>query len=279
MKNVVKKSISFLVVCCFLSCNLENKETQKEIEEYKTEIASLKKKIQIKESVNFSMKEINEKNEAKLKNLEEKAKSQFYLSKNDASFLLDEKMQFILNKKDFFDKAIELADFKNNSFYRIYFDFFNFSDFFEEFPVKGQKDFVWYLMNRFDRSSKNIRSFFNEEIVEYVAEAIKLTGAYESSGLERRIDFLIATYEDDQVSSDFFLELYTKFDSREWGWDEDFLLNLPSENIKMIMSEPDGEGIVIQDVFDSYGFWARRYHEHNAEVVYTILKEFKTFLP
>ncbi len=274
-----KKGVALLLIGSCLSCNFRSEETEKEIESYKTEITSLKKKIQIKESVNFSLREINEKNESKIEALEEKAKSQFYLSKNEASYLIDEKMQFILNKKDFLDKTIKIADFKNNSFFEIYNFFFYFGDYYESNPVEDERGFMQYLMNRFDRNSDNIRSFFNEDIIEYLAEAIRLTGAYESSGLESRINFLLTAYEDEASDPDLFLKLHKKFSSNEWSWNEDFLLNLPSENVKMIMSDSFEVDVDAQKVFDSYGFWARRHKEGNAEVVYTILKEFKTFLP
>lgn len=269
--NMILKRVFgvLLIIISFSSCE-NNKE---EVEKYKTQVEKLKKEISIKINVNDILRGKNEKNIEKINVLEEKAKSQFYLSKNEADFFIDEKMKFILNKKDFFDKIIGLSDFENSSFFSIYNHFFYFGDYYESNPIENEQEFIHYLMNKFDRRPSTIKSFFDKEIIKYLAKQIKRTKAYKKSGLEPRLKALINTYEDTTTNPDFVM-LYNNFNSNEWGWDEDYLLGLPSETMKENLTEIYGEKIDAQKVFDSYGFWARRYHEGNHEVVYTILKEF-----
>lgn len=273
MKKNLKLSFSVVFLGILISCNGK----QAKIEAYEAEITQLKEELSIEKSNNNALKIDNKTLKRHSKILEDNQSfvdNNFCVSKSVADSFLDGQLKFILDKKKFTDKTIELSRFREDSFFQVYNNFFYFTYFGETETVNSELDFLHYLMHKFDRSSANIRSFFDKKIVGYIAEQIERSGVYRKSGLQPRIKNLLATYEDSETNADYFLNLYTKFSSKEWSWDEEYLLALPSEAIKTSITEFYEEEIDAQKVFDSYGFWARRFHEGNAETVYTILKEF-----
>ncbi|WP_299683254.1 hypothetical protein [uncultured Tenacibaculum sp.] len=265
-----------LITISLISCNFSSDNN--------ATINELQKEIATKEAINNALKEANKNFKKRIETLENGAKTQseqcvseyeqkLYLDKETVNFLIDDELNFILDKKDFAKKAVELADFKNNSFFNIYNYFFNLYHY-KPYPIKTKMQFMHYLMNKFNRSSENIERFFDEETVSYIANLIKQTGYYEASGLKPRLTCLLTTYEDESTNEEFFLEVYAKFNSESWDWNE--VDDIPSEEMKnTIKNIFTTHEIYTQDIFDSYGFWARRFNEGNAATVYKVLKQFQ----
>ncbi|SNR16249.1 hypothetical protein [Tenacibaculum jejuense] len=273
-------SLKFFCLIIFtvsvVSCNLNTNSD--------TKINELQKEIATQEAINNALKEANQNFKKRIEVLNnesekhsEKCVSEYekelYLDKETVNFIIDDELNFLLDKKDFAEKAIKLANFENNSFYRIYNNFFNLY-LYEPYPIQDKMQFLHYLMNKFDRSSKNIERFFDTETINHIAYLIKQTGFYEKSGLEKRLTCLLATYEHESTDEELFLQLYAKFNSDSWDWSE--LKTIPSEEMKSTIADIfTTHEIYTQDIFDSYGFWARRSNEGNAATVYKVLKQFQ----
>ena len=268
-----------LITISLISCNFSSDNN--------STINELQKEIATKEAINNALKEANQNFKKRIEVLKnesethhEKCVSEYeqklYLDKETVNFLIDDELTFILDKKDFAKKAVELADFENSNFYRIYNNFFNLY-LYEPYPIQTKMQFMHYLMNKFDRSSKNIERFFDTETINHIAYIIKQTGFYEKSGLKKRLTCLLATYEDESTDEELFLKLYAKFNSDSWDWSE--LKTIPSEKMKNTIADIfTTHEIYTQDIFDSYGFWARRFNEGNAATVYKVLKQFQNHI-
>ena len=155
-----------------------------------------------------------------------------------------------------------------------------------DFSNINKDSYSRYILSRFDRSSGNIKVFFNIKMKNLIFSYFKKENKfYKNSGLNLYIKSLLLSYEESLNQKDNFKELFEiskKYDtSLESGEHIIFANTMATKKIKELFKQENltstNEEIYHEwerFVFYVYSFWARRINENNDQIIYKLLKEF-----
>lgn len=129
------------------------------------------------------------------------------------------------------------------------------------------KNFLFNIFT-FNRSKKNIQLFFDDETITLIASFFQGNTIYEDSKAQKYVEGLLSAYESFEDTYE-----YDSYSDLEALYNEAVTDGLYTTKAKGIIERLGGtDSYAIGDDF-IYSFWARRYHEKNMDVTYSVLKK------
>lgn len=265
----MKKTILlFILLINLASCKKETKQSNQEIIVLENELLSVKKEHKIR-----------------LEYYEQATQSLDSIQKEKAHYIYKHRVSaYLKNGKYFFDyKKIINAIYNKLELDKVDFLtslYFNYNIFHSEYYSQDKETpFLNYIWTNFDRSPDNIYSLFNnqsesETIKDRIYSLFSNNTIYTDSGIKNYVEGLLLAYEENS-SEDRLSEIYNQTKGDEY-YEKPFIDSITSEQMKMFLSnatKPTDNSISYR-AFQLYSFWGRRYHEHNQEIVYQLIKEF-----
>ncbi|WP_146052812.1 hypothetical protein [Aquimarina sp. I32.4] len=284
---IVIRTIGICIVlsCISISCNQDNGK----MNSFGEKIIELENTITVKNEEIEKLTKKHQNVEAFLNDFQKRVESD-YIEKSEVEFALDDDFMFLLDKKKLskyvFSSLQEISsdyqNFQNGIFSRFY--WFDSIEYNRE-DLKIRNGYFNYIITRFKRTPEHIKNFLSRDQKEFMYDLFKENTIFQDTGLQLFTKALLVSYQETIDQQQRLSQLYNiASDSNDHNaWDKSLQIadSLASERIQEIISKynvkSNGEDMYVDMShlqFYIYSFWARRYHEGNAQVVYEVLKEF-----
>lgn len=237
----------------------KNKKLKKELENnYRDEI--------IQNKINVLSRKINDSYINIGADIEDSNSFQLLKQNHDLSYFTKNKdifsfafSYFLLDDYDF---ILDIAQIKWES------DFESDAPLFEEFK---------HLWNNIDRSAERIASLYTENDKKFVYSLFSQNNYYKTSGMQCVVEALLLAHKDLEGQEEVVQSIYENAVSEEFGLIDALIDAIKSEETTAFYADKnynDEYFMASQCEFYVYTFWARRQHEGNSDIIYSIIADF-----
>ncbi len=274
------KRILFIALVLITSCA----SNEEKIAELKEKVVLVETKLDIQRIENENLKTHRTKLLNRMDSVS-KTVDEHYLPKEYLSLVTKRAFHYIFDKKKVIKMFFDDFNLKEYDVERGIANSYYLSPYAGDYEkVDSEYDLFHSIFASVDRSPEALQRLFTEEVKQIIYALFESNDLYEDTGAEAMVEALLLAYEELADDYETLPQIYD-LAAKDYlsGYDEinEIIAYTATDEVREILSDEnytnydnDVWSEIDSRLFLVYTFWARRYHEENQAVVYSLLKEF-----